>query len=142
MCLHCLQLWYNLSDPGLEDAVHDRLSFQRFLGLDLLHQRVPDEATVLHFRSLLESHGLAERIFAKINESLAAKGPSAQRRHYRGRDDFSCAEQHQEPGRQARSRDELEAKERGLALRDKGAHRRGCRTWPGANSEDDHRQCA
>ena len=25
--LHCLQLWYNLSDPGLEDAVHDRLSF-------------------------------------------------------------------------------------------------------------------
>jgi transposase, IS5 family len=72
--LHCLQLWYNLSDPGLEDAVHDRLSFQRFLGLDPLQQRVPDETTVLHFRRLLESHGLAERIFAKVNEGLAAKG--------------------------------------------------------------------
>jgi IS5 family transposase len=72
--LHCLQLWYNLSDPGLEDAVHDRLSFQRFLGLDPLQQSVPDETTVLHFRRLLESHGLAERIFAKVNEGLAAKG--------------------------------------------------------------------
>jgi IS5 family transposase len=72
--LHCLQLWYNLSDPGLEDAVHDRLSFQRFLGLDPLQRRVPDETTVLHFRRLLESHGLAERIFAKVNEGLAARG--------------------------------------------------------------------
>jgi transposase, IS5 family len=72
--LHCLQLWYKLSDPGLEDAVHDRLSFQRFLGLDPLQQRVPDETTVLHFRRLLESLGLAELIFAKVNEGLAAKG--------------------------------------------------------------------
>jgi IS5 family transposase len=72
--LHCLQLWYNLSDPGLEDAVHDRLSFQRFLGLDPLNQRVPDETTVLHFRRVLEKHGLAERIFEKVNERLAGKG--------------------------------------------------------------------
>ncbi len=72
--LHCLQLWYNLSDPGLEDAVHDRLSFQRFLGLDPLHQRVPDETTVLHFRRLLEQHGLAEAIFAQINAGLTAQG--------------------------------------------------------------------
>jgi transposase, IS5 family len=72
--LHCLQLWYNLSDPGLEDAVHDRLSFQRFLGLDPLNQRVPDETTVLNFRRLLESHQLSERIFAKVNEGLTNKG--------------------------------------------------------------------
>lgn len=72
--LHCLQLWHNLSAPGLEDAVHDRLSIQRFLGLDPLQQRVPDETTLLHFRRLLETHGLAQRIFAKVNECLAAKG--------------------------------------------------------------------
>ena len=72
--LHCLQLWYNLSDPGLEDAVHDRLSFQRFLGLDPLQARVPDETTVLNFRRLLEQHGLAEAIFAKVNAGLAAQG--------------------------------------------------------------------
>ena len=72
--LHCLQLWYNLSDPGLEDAVHDRLSFQRFLGLDPLHQKVPDETTVLNFRRLLEHHGLAEAIFAQVNAGLTAQG--------------------------------------------------------------------
>jgi transposase, IS5 family len=72
--LHCLQLWYNLSPPGLEDAVHDRLSFQRFLRLDPLNQRVPDETTVLNFRRLLESHQLSKRIFAKVNEGLAAQG--------------------------------------------------------------------
>src|SRR2546423_9313780 len=68
--LHCLQLWYNLSDPGLEDAVHDRLSFQRFLGLDPLTQVVPDESTILHFRHLLEQHGLAEAIFARVRAQL------------------------------------------------------------------------
>ena len=72
--LHCLQLWDNLSDPGLEDAVHDRLSFQRFLGLDPLNQKVPDETTVLNFRRLLEQHGLAEAIFAKVNAGLTAPG--------------------------------------------------------------------
>ena len=72
--LFCLQLWYNLSDPGLEDAVHDRLSFQRFLALDPLQQKVPDETTVLHFRHLLEAKGLAAAIFAKVNEGLVARG--------------------------------------------------------------------
>lgn len=72
--LHCLQLWYNLSDPGLEDAVHDRLSFQRFLQLDPLTQAVPDESTVLHFRHLLEKHQLAEAIFARVRAQLEARG--------------------------------------------------------------------
>jgi IS5 family transposase len=72
--LHCLQLWYNLSDPALEDAVHDRLSFQRFLQLDPLTQRVPDESTVLHFRHLLEKHQLAEEIFARVRSQLEARG--------------------------------------------------------------------
>jgi IS5 family transposase len=72
--LHCLQLWYNLSDPALEDAVHDRLSFQRFLRLDPLTQRVPDETTVLHFRHLLEKHRLTETIFARVREQLEQRG--------------------------------------------------------------------
>lgn len=72
--LHCLQLWYNLSDPALEDAVHDRRSFQRFLGLDPLAAKVPDESTVLHFRHLLEKHQLAEAIFGHIRQHLEARG--------------------------------------------------------------------
>lgn len=72
--LHCLQLWYNLSDPALEDAVHDRLSFQRFLQLDPLTQRVPDETTVLHFRHVLEKHRLAEAIFERVKCQLENRG--------------------------------------------------------------------
>jgi IS5 family transposase len=72
--LHCLQLWYNLSDPGLEDAVHDRLSFQRFLRLDPLTQKVPDETTVLHFRHLLEAQKLTEAIFAQVRTHLEQRG--------------------------------------------------------------------
>jgi transposase, IS5 family len=72
--LHCLQLWYNLSDPALEDAVHDRLSFQRFLKLDPLTQTVPDESTVLHFRHLLEEHKLGEAIFALVRTQLEERG--------------------------------------------------------------------
>ena len=68
--LHCLQLWYNLSDPAVEDAVHDRLSFQRFLRLDPLTQKVPDESTVLHFRHLLEKHRLTAEIFAGVRAQL------------------------------------------------------------------------
>jgi IS5 family transposase len=29
--IYFLQQWYNLSDPGMEDAIYDRLSFQKFL---------------------------------------------------------------------------------------------------------------
>lgn len=72
--LHCLQLWYNLSDPALEDAVHDRLSFQRFLRLDPLTQKVPDETTVLNFRHLLEKHRLTEAIFARVRGQLEQRG--------------------------------------------------------------------
>jgi transposase, IS5 family len=72
--LHCLQLWYNLSDPALEDAVHDRRSFQRFLQLDPLSQLVPDETTVLHFRHVLEKHALTAAIFARVRAQLEQRG--------------------------------------------------------------------
>jgi IS5 family transposase len=72
--LHCLQLWYNLSDPAVEDAVHDRLSFQRFLQLDPLTQKVPDETTVLHFRHVLEQQQLTAAIFQRVREQLEARG--------------------------------------------------------------------
>ena len=72
--IHCLQQWYNLSDPGAEDAIKDRLSFQRFLGLDPFVDSVPDETTILNFRHLLEEHNLQEAIFQQINGDLEDKG--------------------------------------------------------------------
>lgn len=72
--LYCLQQWYNLSDPGIEDAVYDRISFQRFLGIGEPGDCVPDETTILNFRHLLEEHKLPKKLFAEINRHLQEKG--------------------------------------------------------------------
>jgi IS5 family transposase len=70
----CLQQWYNLSDPGVEDAIYDRNSFQKFLSIDILTESVPDETTICNFRNLLQRHGLFEKILSTINEHLEQKG--------------------------------------------------------------------
>jgi transposase, IS5 family len=73
--LRCLllQQWYRLSDPGLEEALSDRLSFRRFVGLALADP-VPDHSTLSRFRSELTRRGLAERLLAELNRQLDAKG--------------------------------------------------------------------
>ena len=57
-----LQQWYGLSDPEMEEAIGDRLSFQRFLRLSL-HESVPDETTICKFRGLLARRGLTQKLF-------------------------------------------------------------------------------
>ena len=56
--IYFLQQWNNLSDPGVEEAIYDRNSFQKFLEIDLLFKNVPDETTILNFRHLLEKNEL------------------------------------------------------------------------------------
>jgi transposase, IS5 family len=68
-----LQQWYGLSDPGLEDALADRLSFRRFVGL-ALDEAVPDHSTICRFRRAFREAGLAEAVFAEINRQIDAKG--------------------------------------------------------------------
>lgn len=75
LLLRCLLLgiWHDLSDPALEQAIADRLSFRRFVGLSL-HDRVPDHATLWRFRAELARDGLVERVFAALTAQLEAKG--------------------------------------------------------------------
>lgn len=68
-----LQQWYGLSDPGLEEALSDRLSFRRFLGLSL-SERIPDHSTLWRFREQLARNGLAERAFALITAQIESSG--------------------------------------------------------------------
>jgi transposase, IS5 family len=72
--LHFLQHWYNLSDPGLEEELLESKSMRDFVGIDLGHERVPDETTVCKFRHLLERHGLGRQIFERVGEHLQARG--------------------------------------------------------------------
>ena len=71
--IHCLQLWWNLSDPAMEEELHERPLYRRFAGLEGA-VRMPDETTILRFRHLLEKHELTPKILAVINAGLARQG--------------------------------------------------------------------
>ena len=71
--IHCVQLFYNLSDPGMEDMLYEVEPVRRFVGLRL-SAALPDETTILHFRHLLEKHRLGEGLLAEINGQLASQG--------------------------------------------------------------------
>lgn len=73
--IHCMQLFYNLSDPAMEDALYEIESMRRFAGLSLSGP-IPDETTILNFRHLLEKHHLGEKIFDEINAVLKKQGLS------------------------------------------------------------------
>ena len=72
--IYFLQQWFNLSDPGVEEALYDSLAMRRFVGIDLGREPVPDETTVCRFRHLLEEHDLGRWRFDKVQQHLAAKG--------------------------------------------------------------------
>ena len=71
--IHCVQLFYNLSDPGMEDMLYEVESVRRFAGLKLSGP-LPDETTILNFRHLLEKHELGAVLFEEIGCHLESQG--------------------------------------------------------------------
>jgi IS5 family transposase len=72
--IYFLQHWFNLSDPGAEDALYDSPALRGFAGVDLGRAAVPDETTILNFRHLLETHDLCGKILDVVNLYLDSKG--------------------------------------------------------------------
>ncbi len=70
--MHCVQLFYNLSDPATEDMLYEIESVRRFTGIS--QKKIPDETTILNFRYLLERHGLGQVLFESIKEHLSEEG--------------------------------------------------------------------
>lgn len=68
-----LQSLYGLSDSELEEALADRLSFRRFVGL-ALDEAVPDHTTLCRFRNLLIEVGLLGKLFAELDRQLDQAG--------------------------------------------------------------------
>lgn len=68
-----LQRWYGLSDPAMEAALFDRISFLRFVGLSA-EDETPDHATIWRFREMVGKAGLMEPLFAELQRQLAAHG--------------------------------------------------------------------
>jgi len=72
--MYLLQVWFSLSDEGVEDAVYDSYAMRKFMGLDFAVEQVPDATTLLHFRHLLEEHKLGEKLFESQNEIFEHEG--------------------------------------------------------------------
>ena len=68
-----LQSLYGLSDAELEDALIDRLSFRRFIGLSL-EEDVPDHSTLCRFRNRLIEAGVLEKLFGELDKQLDTAG--------------------------------------------------------------------
>jgi IS5 family transposase len=64
---------YDLSDAALEEALNDRVSFRRFVGLPL-DAAMPDHTTLCRFRNRLVDAGLLEKLFLEFTRQLEASG--------------------------------------------------------------------
>ena len=72
--IHFMQQWFGLSDPAMEEALHDVPLYCEFAQLDAGATRLPDESTILRFRHLLEAHNLSAQMLTAINATLSAQG--------------------------------------------------------------------
>ena len=68
-----LQSLHNLSDERTEYLIRDRISFMRFLDLEL-EDPVPDATTIWLFREALAQAGLIDRLFERFGQHLEAEG--------------------------------------------------------------------
>ena len=68
-----LEQWYNLSDPQMEEALGDRISFRHFVGLGL-QDDTPDHSTISRFRGILTEERLVERLMEELSRQLEEKG--------------------------------------------------------------------
>ena len=72
--IYFLQQWFNLSDPGAEEALYESVSMCRFVGIDLGREPVLDETTILKFRPLLEKHHPGQKLFQEVHRHREAWG--------------------------------------------------------------------
>lgn len=68
-----LQRLYNLSDEQMEYQINDRLSFMRFLGLNMSSD-IPDQNTIWLFRDTLVKSNAIEKLFKKFDTYLDQQG--------------------------------------------------------------------
>jgi IS5 family transposase len=72
--IHFLQHWFELSDPGAEEALYDSRAMRMFVGIDLGKEPVPDETTICKFRHLMEKNNLGGELFRLVNVYLEENG--------------------------------------------------------------------
>jgi IS5 family transposase len=61
--MYLLRVWFDRSDEGVEDAIHDSSAMRRFMDLDC-----PDATTLLNVRHLLEASKVEAKLFGAQSE--------------------------------------------------------------------------
>ena len=72
--MYLMQIWFSLSDEGIEDSIYDSYAMRSFMHIDFSEQQVPDATTLLKFRHMLEKHNIGEKIFTDVNRCLDEAG--------------------------------------------------------------------
>ena len=72
--MYPMQIWFDLSDEGIEDSIYDSCAMRSFMHIDFHEPQVPDAAALLKFRHMLEADKPGEKIFADVNNRLDKAG--------------------------------------------------------------------
>lgn len=71
--VYFLHQWYGLADEAIEDALYDSQALRSFARIDLSAEGVPDAATLLKFRRLLEKRVEIVALERQIDWQIAGK---------------------------------------------------------------------
>ena len=72
--IHFMQQWFKLSDPAMEEALHDVPAFRDFAGLSRWDEHIPSESSILRFSRPLKNW------FSSESGALISKTRAAQTR--------------------------------------------------------------
>ena len=117
--IHCVQLFYNLSDPAMEDALYDSAAVQRFVGLAAQDPR-PDETTILNFSAPAGAARPRRGAAGGGHPASGGTGRAAAGGHDRGRDHHRRAGVDAEPRPAAGPGDASGEEREPVVLRDAG----------------------
>jgi transposase, IS5 family len=68
-----LESWYGLSDVEVVEEIHDRRSFERFVGEEVRKYHV-DDTTLVKFRKRMRDHGIHERVIQLVEKAMIQAG--------------------------------------------------------------------
>ena len=129
--IHCLQLWFNLSDPGMEQELYDSRSMLEFTGLSL-SEPIPDETTILQLPPPAGASSAGNGAVRDDQRAPRSARAAGARGHDRGLHDHQRAVIDEEPRACARPRDAPDQKGPAVVLRDEAAQRHGRADGAGA----------
>lgn len=67
-----LESWYDLSDVEVALEIHDRRSFERFIGPEIRNYHL-DDTTLVKFRNRLREKGVLDRVWKEVDKAMTAR---------------------------------------------------------------------